>query len=525
MWSSWLQFIAELVRFLLIRTYECVKYIYHQGYRDGRKKLPPLKHKFLQYPATELVQMIRDGQITSEALLSAIVERIREVEPYINAVVDQRFEDALKEARRVDQIIGSPGANLQQLFKEKPLLGLPFTVKNCVAVTGLLADIGNESRRGYRAEEDAITVQRMREAGAIPIAITNVPEMCLWIETSNHLHGRTNNPFDLHRSCGGSSGGEAAMVSSCASVWGVGSDIGGSIRIPAAWCGIPGHKPTPGLVARHGLLPHEGQPLKSTIGVLGPMARSVDDLVMMLRVLADDPTDFRFDEEVNLAELRYFFCDNDGATHVSCVDPESREQVHRVIEYLRSDFRIEATALPEAEKLADGGRYWFAYTQTKEFGELKRAFRSDPSWQPLLELFKHAAGCSERTIYAIVLSMSDERVRSNPSEVRAAYKEFESYKRRIHDLLDEDGVLILPSNITTAPFHHGTLCSPMQYFGFAGLINVLQLPSTVVPMGLSSKGIPLSVQIVAGPRHDRLTLAIAKRLENHFGGFIPPFAA
>lgn len=189
----------------------------------------------------------------------------------------------------------------------------------------------------------------------------------------------------------------------------------------------------------------------------------------------------------------------------------------------------------------------------KKFGQLKKAFTAGGAWQPILELFKHIAGYSQRTIYAIILSISDERARSNSKVTELAYEEFTSYQQRIHELLGDDGVLILPSSITAAPFHHGvgrinrphglpgtcsrprsswqffhrfqTLCSPTQYFGFAGLINILKLPGTVVPMGLSSKGIPLSVQIIAGPRNDRLTLAIAKRLEAKFGGFIPPFEA
>lgn len=119
------------------------------------------------------------------------------------------------------------------------------------------------------------------------------------------------------------------------------------------------------------------------------------------------------------------------------------------------DLTPQVKPLPEAEQLANGGKYWFSFTQAKKFGKLKKAFSADDSWQPLLELFKHAVGYSQRTIYAIILSISDERARRNAAELEASYDEYEKYKQRVHELLGDDGVLILPSSLTNAPFHHG----------------------------------------------------------------------
>ncbi|OQR66990.1 fatty-acid amide hydrolase 2-like [Tropilaelaps mercedesae] len=521
-WSTFLQFLSELFSFLIIRTYDTVKYLFHQGFRDGRKRIPPLQIPYLSYSATKLAKMIRERKLTSEELVRAVIMRIREVEPLLNAVVDERFDGALHDAVKADEELAFY-ENMEELERTKPFLGVPFTVKDCISVEGLLAEIGSEVRKGYRAENNAVSVTRMIEAGGIPLAISNVPEMCLWIESSNRLHGRTNNPHDLHRTTGGSSGGEGALVSSCASVWGIGSDIAGSIRLPSAWCGIFGHKPSPGHHSREGLLPAQGQDIKSEIGVIGPMARSVEDLVAMVKILANNPESLHLDCPVDLGSLRYFFCDHEGTSYISAVQPEVRKQVHRVVNFLKDQYNVEVQPLMEPEKMYQAPNYWFSFLTSKGFPELKTGFDPERTWDPLIELVKHVGGFSYRTINAITISLLDEMHRSDADKCKELEAEFQEYKRTVNELLGNDGILILPSSVTVAPFHHGTLCQPGLYFGLAGLINVLQLPSTVVPMGVDAHGQPLSVQIIAGYGQDRLTLALAQALEDKFGGYIPPW--
>lgn len=345
----------------------------------------------------------------------------------------------------------------------------------------------------------------------------------MWIETSNRIYGRTNNPWDLHRTCGGSSGGEGALVSSCASVWGIGTDIGGSIRIPSAWCGLFGHKPSPGYVTRKGVAPEKGRPLKETIGVVGPIAKTADDLLAMMKIISDDPNKLRLNEEVDVTKLRYFFCDNEGASFISSGNAEVRKQVHRVVDFVERDLSGTVAPLSNSDQISRNQDFWLAYLANNGFPDVKDFFVSpETSWQPTMEMFYHASGHSDRTIYAIVVSILDDIYRKNKPKCEQDYRDLLKFKQHLNELLGDDGVLILPSSLTAAPFHHGTLCNPGLYLGLSGIINVMHLPSTVIPMGLSSKGIPLSVQIVSNHANDRLTIAVAKELERKFGGFKPP---
>ncbi|XP_022657971.1 fatty-acid amide hydrolase 2-A-like [Varroa destructor] len=512
----------ELFFYLTVRTYDTVKFLFHQGLRDGRKKCPALRKPFLAYSATRLARMIRNQELTSEELVSAVIARIREVEVYLNAVVDDRFEAALEDARIADDEIAACN-NIPKLAEAKPFLGVPFTVKDCISIKGMLAEVGSEARRGVRASDDAECVKRMVAAGAIPLAITNVAEMCLWIESTNHLHGRTNNPYDLHRTAGGSTGGESALISAYASVWGIGTDISGSIRLPSAWCGIFGHKPTPGLIACKGVVPEKNLELKFTLNVLGPMARTAEDCIGMMKILANNPSKLRLDAPINLCTLKVFFCDHEGASYVSAIQPEVRKQVHRVVDFFRHDLKAQTAPLPKQENIARHQEWFFSYLAAHKFPPLKLDFdKPENSWDPMTELVQLISGFSTRTNVAICVNLLDEFYRKNYAKCLKSYGEFEQYKQLIYDLLQNDGIIVLPATISVAPFHHGTLCAPPVYFGFSGLINILGLPATMVPMGLDSRGMPLSVQIVAGYGQDRLTLAVAKKLEEKFGGFIPP---
>ncbi|XP_022690073.1 fatty-acid amide hydrolase 2-like isoform X2 [Varroa jacobsoni] len=522
MWLRVFHFLSELLTFATIRIYDTVKYLWHQGFRDGRRRLPPIRSEFLSYSATKLARMIREKKLTSEQLVNAVIARIREVDPLLHAVVEDRFEAALDDARQADKELAAC-TDVEELANKKPFLGVPFTVKDSISVQGMLATCGSKTRRGVRAKKNAVCVARMLTAGGIPLAISNVPEMCLWVENGNHLYGRTNNPYDLHRTPGGSSGGEGALVGACASVWGVGTDIAGSVRLPSAWCGIFGHKLTPGCLTREGVLPATGQEIKSLIGIIGPMARSTEDLVAMLKIMVDDPAALRLDEPVELRELKYYFCDNEGASYISAIQPEVRLQVHRVVNFIKNDLNAEIKPFPDAEQMIRGSYYWLAQFAAYGAPPLKFSFdEHGNAWDPIMELIKHAGGFSERTIPGITISLLDEMYRNNPDKCRTDLEQFEEFKKRIYDLLKNDGILVLPSSLSVAPFHHGTLCHPALYLGLAGLINILKLPSTVVPMGLSSRGIPLSVQIIAGHSNDRLTLAFAQKLEMKFGGYVPP---
>ncbi|KAM7309386.1 fatty-acid amide hydrolase 2-A [Ixodes scapularis] len=233
-------FLEELLGFVLTHASVLLfGFWFRWTRRDG---VPATAEPTLLQPATMLARRIRAGDLKSVDVIKAYVKRIREVNPTLNAVVDARFEDALAEAEDIDRRISQGSINWTAL----PLLGVPFTVKNNVAVKGCVFDAGSLYWKGQRADEDAAVVSLMRRAGAIPLAISNVPELCLSSDCSNMVYGTTRNPYDTNRSPGGSSGGEGSLLASAASVIGIGTDMAGSIRIPAYRCGIFGHKPTHG---------------------------------------------------------------------------------------------------------------------------------------------------------------------------------------------------------------------------------------------------------------------------------------
>lgn len=182
-------------------------------------------------------------------MIQTYIDRCKEVNPFLNAIVDSRYEEALAEAREIDKEIIAGVRTPEQMEKETPLLGLPVTVKESIAVKGLSNQAGRKFKKRKYAEEDAPIVHNARKNGAIILLVSNTPELCLCWETYNKVSGRTNNPWDMRRTPAGSSGGEGALLGSGASLLGIGSDIAGSLRMPAMFNGVWGHKPSPHLVS------------------------------------------------------------------------------------------------------------------------------------------------------------------------------------------------------------------------------------------------------------------------------------
>ena len=237
-------------------------------------------NELLSLSAVELARRIREKRILSREVVETHIAHIQRVNPDLNAVVRERFDDARREAEAADRRIQA--ANGDEL---PPFLGVPCTIKECFALTGMPNSSGLVARKGEIARQDATAVARLRAAGAIPLGVTNVPELCMWMETDNRVYGRTNNPYNVKHIVGGSSGGEGAIIASGASPFGLGSDIGGSIRMPAFFNGVFGHKPSAGLVPGTGQYPiATNQALRYL--TTGPLARRAEDLMPLLRVLA-----------------------------------------------------------------------------------------------------------------------------------------------------------------------------------------------------------------------------------------------
>jgi amidase len=234
--------------------------------------------KIISMSATALANAIRAKEVSSEEVVNVCLERIRAVNPKLNAVVQEAADTACEQARQADAAIAQGNV-------KGPLHGVPMTIKDTLDTAAVISTAGTQGRARFVPTEDATAVAFMRSAGAILLGKTNVPEFALAPETDNLIYGRTNNPYDLSRSPGGSSGGEASIIAAGGSPLGLGSDCGGSIRAPAHFCGLAGIKPTTGRVSRTGHFPPV-HGLMNRLWQVGPIARFVEDLVLALPVIA-----------------------------------------------------------------------------------------------------------------------------------------------------------------------------------------------------------------------------------------------
>ena len=274
--------------------------------------------------AVEMAEQIRARAISPVELVDAHLARIAELnshrDPKLNAFVHVDVDRARQQARIAEAAAGSrsQGESLG------PLHGVPLSVKSSVDVAGWPCECGSRLRKGYVPPEDATLVTRLRAAGAILLGNTNVPEFLMAYETDNSLYGRTNSPWDLERTPGGSSGGEAAAIAAGCSAGGVGSDGGGSIRIPAHYAGICGLKPTPGRVPSSGHYPASAGPF-AQLGVVGPMARTIADVARLFAVMAGPdigdpasaPVPLRVWSDEEILKLRVAYFEDDGVTPVT----------------------------------------------------------------------------------------------------------------------------------------------------------------------------------------------------------------
>eukprot|EP00736_Rhodelphis_marinus_P007187 Rmarinus@m.3357 len=248
---------------------------------------PEAGDELLQKSASELRNLLKNGSITSRELVEAYIKRALYTHPHINALVHTRFDEALQEADEADKRFSAfrrtPGSAEDGL---PPLLGIPCSVKENFTVTGCPNTSGLLARKDVLCEADAPVVQRLRAAGAIILGVTNVSELCMWMETYNYVYGLTRNPYDKRRIVGGSSGGEAALVGAGAVPFGVGSDVGGSIRLPAFFNGVFAHKPSPGLIPNTGQHPPADTLVGNKILSTGPICRYAEDLPLFDRSAA-----------------------------------------------------------------------------------------------------------------------------------------------------------------------------------------------------------------------------------------------
>ncbi|XP_046739207.1 fatty-acid amide hydrolase 2 [Diprion similis] len=520
-----MELVIRLFVFLSKIIYNILRPFFWYTNRHPGPKISVAKDPILNLSAVAIAEKIRQRELSSEAVISAYIARIKEVNPLLNAVIEDRFESAIREAKLCDEKLATGEVTAKQLKIEQPLYGVPVTVKETFAVKGLSHTGCSLARVGVKANYDSESVIRLKIAGAIPLCVTSTPELCLGFETQNNVLGTTNNPFDVRRTAGGSSGGEAALLSSAASVIGLGSDLAGSIRIPAHLNGVFGHKPTPGAIAIEGHFPYVSDADFRRFLVAGPMTRYAEDLALAFRVLAD---------RNYIAALRL-----DAPVDVKSVKVRYMEEVEASfgLESVHED--IKRTIRQAAEHLGVAG----ADVQKVNIGQLKDSLElslallfgmqempqfllnpDDPKHEsnPLAEAGKAVFGLSRYTKTAICFKLLKDTKGFIPHSRHLLLRmEAKKLQRTFSDLLGDDGVFLFPTFVRSAPFH-GQLTLQLAGTLYCMVCNVLGLPSTHVPMGLDREGLPVGLQVIAAPMQDRLCLAVAQELEKGFGGWIPP---
>jgi Asp-tRNA(Asn)/Glu-tRNA(Gln) amidotransferase A subunit family amidase len=401
----------------------------------------------------------------------------------------------------------------------QPLLGVPITIKSCIDVEGFRCEAGSRLRSGYLAGQDAPVVARLKAAGAIVIGNTSTPEALVSYHTENRLQGRTNNPYDLSRSAGGSSGGEAAAIACGLSAGGIGSDGGGSIRVPAGFCGICGLKPTPGKIPATGHYPPCGGPF-SLIGVVGPMARTIQDLRLLLEVTSgydpgdpvSSPVPFSPGSKYNKGKLRIGFYEDDG---YSPAEPPVQNAVRLAAETLAEDGFAVQPFRPRG--LERARQLWF--TLFVEGIAMVLA--------PTVQGHEDEISASTREFLAFAAEqppLTGERLLTTLIERDQLRAEFLAEMERVPILLAP--VCAVPAfpheDAGWGPVHKADYARTMSY---SQHYNLLGNPAATVPVAQTSSGLPIGVQIIGRPYKEDEVLAVADVLDQRFGWREPPLTA
>jgi len=462
------------------------------------------------FSAAAMAEGIRHKRFSATELLEAHLARIRKLNPELNAFVQVDAEGAFRQARAADEA-------LSRTEKIPPLHGVPLSIKSSIEVRGLRAESGTRLRAGFIAKKDAPLVARLRAAGAVILGTTNTPELLMAWETDNLLYGRTNNPWDLTRTAGGSSGGEAAAISAGCSAGGVGSDGGGSIRVPAHFSGICGLKPTPGRIPATGHFPTSVGPF-AMIGVVGPMARTVADLKLLFEVMQgpDDgdscaaPVPVRWPSDAHVKKLRVGYFEDDGRTPVT---EQTRVAVQTAAEALsHAGFDVRPFRPEGLETARQVWWQFFGVAGGMLLDPMTRGKESNLS--PLLKQFSSwVADGSPHTAQTLLDNWILRDV----------------LRTQIFEQMRDYPILLCPVAAVPA-FRHGErsweiagkIVKYLDAWSYCEWFNLLGTPAAVVPVGRSREGLPIGVQISARPWQEELVLAVAGALENELGGWKAP---
>jgi amidase len=456
--------------------------------------------------AKELASLIRTKKLSCLELTSSCISQIESINPKINAVVQFNPEKALIEAKEKDSEL-SKGRNVG------PLHGIPFTLKDVYNTKGHLVTAGCLGLKDNRADEDATIVKRLKKAGAILLGKTNTPELENAADTDNLVYGRTSNPYSLSHSAGGSSGGSAAIVAACGSVFDVGADTGGSLRIPSHYCGITSIRPTVQRIPSSGVVYGLRTGISGAFTTEGPLSRHVEDLPLLLSILQGPdgidskivPAPLPAMEEVSLSTLKIAYSDKNQVVDTT---DETKYAIQSACNALK-DFG--ATIVEDVPKNFDQGFWLFqellGANATFGFKEALDQLRVTKVSSLLTKLMHHL-----------------EPFSCDLATFMKRWDKWEFYRSKVLAFFSQYDVLIFPVTPDSALPHEEPMWNKnkINYASYAWTISATLLPVVVVKIGNSKEGLPIGVQIVTKPYQEHIGLAVAKCIEQKLGGWKMP---
>lgn len=460
----------------------------------------------LHMSVADIAAAIRAREITPVDVIDAHIERIMQVNPRINALVTPMYKQARKEAEAATRYIEQYGTD-----DLPPLFGVPITIKDSLPVEGVRFTAGSWYLRDNIAERNAPVVQRLLDAGAIILGKTNLPDMCWHMESVNPIFGRTNNPHNLKYSAGGSSGGEGAIIAAGGSPLGIGSDVAGSVRIPAALTGIVSLKPTGGRISNTGHMPPIAEATEDWL-TIGPMARRVDDLALALELLSETPTrDYR---DIKLQGRRCTVYIHNGLVPVRKSVAETVMMAAGSLHTTGLDV-VRDDSLPLRSALLS-----FAALFEKHNGRLMReALGNGEPYSTVTELRANWRG-DKHISFSVMYFTKLMEVFGRALRIVGFgnMQRLERLREQMLTTMQPGGVLLMPLLITPPP-RHGWGYKVMFNPVYSLMFNALGFPAVIVPIRYNDKQLPMAVQIVAAPNEDEVALAVAAELEAAYGGW------
>lgn len=463
-----------------------------------------LKEQILEADSIRIYELIHSGQISSFEVTKMYIKQIEQVNGELNCLVESRFEEALREAEQADEAIRNNQTNGK-------LFGVPISMKESFDVNGMQTTGGLQQRKGFIQQRDAEIVGKLKSEGAIIVGKTNTPELCFCQETDNKLYGRTNNPHNVNRTAGGSSGGEGAMIAAGCAAVGIGSDIGGSIRFPSHFNGVVGFKSGMHQVSQQGSFPFVEHPLQKRMLGIGPMAKTVRDAKHIYSIIAEKPYEEKSLDDFTIIQL---------PENIFPLNERTKQLFEDVTSTISELIKVETEAPPLFQESA---QLWQEIMSIDGAMDIRNITEKNAIQQYVREqLFKDAAihrYLSWALIGASLFKPSAKRL----AEIESIIKTGDEI---LHDYFQHK-IGILPVYHTSA-LPHGEVYREifsirktyLTYMPYVAYANVWGLPALTIPIGVCDEGLPIAFQLISVNGNEDALFQLGTKIEQHFRGYV-----